>query len=192
MICKNCGEKVNEKFEYCPYCGEFLDKSSYEEEDTLYTIYPTCDILKELVPDLKTILILALLTFMNFYFQDFLLMNEYYKPNYIFYLYFIVFIWYDMKAMTKKLRFQKVEYQFYKDHLEYHETFGRHIHHSVRYSTISDVAVHQTFVEQLFQRGTIALYSGNAQERGIYIHDIKNVEQAYTSIKEIIERYTNY
>ena len=65
MVCKNCGEKVNEKFEYCPYCGEFLDKSNYCEDEIIYTIYPTCDVFKELIPDLKTILILFLLTFLD-------------------------------------------------------------------------------------------------------------------------------
>lgn len=192
MNCKNCGEKVNEKFEYCPFCGDFLDKSTYDEDDVQYTIYPTCDMLKEIIPDMKTILILVLLTFINFYFQDFLLMNENYSPNYIYILYVIVFLWYDFKAIMKKMRFQKVEYQFYKDHLEYHEKFGRHIEHSVRYATITDVGVHQTFIEQLFHRGTIALYSGSHHEKGIYIYDIKNVEEAYYNIKEIIERSSSF
>lgn len=192
MVCKNCGEKVNEKFEYCPYCGEFLDKSNYCEDEIIYTIYPTCDVFKELIPDLKTILILFLLTFINFYFQDFLLLNDHYSPNYIWILYIIVFLWYDMKAMIKKLRFQKIEYKFYKHHLEYHENFGRKIMHSVNYSNIRDVAIHQSWIESIFHRGTLALYSANHEEYGIYIHDIKNVEDAYYEVKQIIENATDY
>ena len=42
----------------------------------------------------------------------FLLLNDHYSPNYIWILYIIVFLWYDMKAMIKKLRFQKIEYKF--------------------------------------------------------------------------------
>lgn len=187
MVCKNCGEYVNEKFEYCPYCGDFLDKSQYMENDIVYKIYPTCNIWTELIPDLKTILILVLLTFINFYFQDFLLLNEYYSPNYIWILYIIVFLWYDMKAMMKKLRFQKIEYCFYKDHLEYHEQFGRRIMHSVRYDTISDVAIHQSWIDSMFHRGTLALYTANREDYGIYIYDVPNVEEVYYQVKKMID-----
>lgn len=30
-VCKNCGEKINSKYEFCPYCGEISD--NYEDDD---------------------------------------------------------------------------------------------------------------------------------------------------------------
>ena len=187
MVCKHCNEHVSEQFEYCPYCGNFLDKSTYLEDEVIYKVYPTCNVWVELIPDFKTILILILLTFIHFYFQDFLLLNEYYRTSYIWLIYIVVFLWYDFKAIMKKLRFQKIEYCFYKDHLEYHEQFGRKIIHSVRYQTISDVAIHQSWFDSLCHCGTLALYTSNREDYGIYIHDVKNVEEVYTQVKKLID-----
>ena len=64
--------------------------------------------------------------------------------------------------------------------------------HSVNYSNIRDVAIHQSWIESIFHRGTLALYSANREEYGIYIHDIKNVEDAYYEVKQIIENATDY
>lgn len=188
MICKNCGEKVKETFEYCPFCGDFLDKSTYlEREEQSYEVSPTCHFLISMIPDMKMILILMLYTVIHVYFKEELLLTGYYQEEMIWYVYLIVFAWYLGKAVWKKIKCRKTSYIFYKDHMEYHEDFGRKIVHRVNYDTIGQVSLYQSWLDSLLDQGTLALYPATRDAYGIYIHDMKHVKEVYHRVKEIVE-----
>ena len=89
--------------------------------------------------------------------------------------------------------FRKKEYdntclKFYKTKVFYKYHFLKVEEKEINYNYIVEAKVKQTFIQRMFNLGTIVFYtSANiGYENGIYVTNIENVKEVYKKIKEII------
>ena len=85
--------------------------------------------------------------------------------------------------------YEKTDYKFYKDHLEYAEGFWTIQHKNIQYRNVTEVMLERNIIQRMCGLGTIFLrvpagyYSGN----GIRVADIRDSEEVYQKIQVIIQ-----
>ena len=102
-----------------------------------------------------------------------------------------------------KKQYNNLEYNFYATKVEYVDGFLNKEEKELKYKHIREVTMTQSILERLCAIGTIRIFTnassgdyGNNRNNnmngrnGIYIHCVKNVQEQYKKIKEIIDEGT--
>ena len=109
-----------------------------------------------------------------------------------------------IKTIFDKKHMHNIEYNFYKDKIEYKDNLFSNEHKTVRYEAIKKVVLKQSFLEKFFNIGRIILsndisflsalaYARNQEsayilKQGMYISHIGDVQDKYNMVKKIIEK----
>ena len=98
--------------------------------------------------------------------------------------------------ILKKKKYKKTEYRFFKNKLEYYEGFFTVEQKVIRYKDIREVYLKKGILQSKYNLGTIILMtnvigiatstSNYATKGGIKLEDIKNPDEAYQKIKELV------
>ena len=93
-----------------------------------------------------------------------------------------------IKVAINKKQYANYTYDFYKTKVIYQDSFLNVSEKEVKYKSIREITMHQTFMQRYFNLGTILLFT-NAETgyaSGIGIPDVENVQDVYREIKSII------
>jgi len=93
-----------------------------------------------------------------------------------------------------KKRYQKAEFLFYRNRLEYIDGFFNFNRKQIYYENIQELSMNQNVFQRKYGIGSIQLttsgftYSSNhAHSNGIVVFDIPNIENVYEDLKKIVK-----
>lgn len=86
------------------------------------------------------------------------------------------------------LQYKAVKYTFYEDYMEYEDTFLNQHRKTIRYDNIKEVEIRRTVWDRMNGYGMVIIYSNaeKASEQGLILYSIKNPEEVYAKIDEMI------
>ncbi len=104
----------------------------------------------------------------------------------------------------KKLNYERTEYKFADDRLEFEEGFFTINEKVVRFRDIKEVTLRKGFLQRLYDLGTIylateatgssgrtnifnALGFGNVSASGVGVRDIRNPDQTFERVRDLVE-----
>lgn len=188
MYCEKCGYKI-ETGSYCPNCGNKIEKVISEEEDKeiMTTLKPKYIVGYNILSNpltLSVIVYFSLGSSSRFIFKDMDTTNIFYSA--IFLLIIVI-----GNEIVRYFSYKKIEYNFYKNKLEYRDGFINIEEKEIKYSAVREVVMSQNIIERLFGLGTIRIYTsasnGTSSANGIMIHALPNLKENYNNIKKIID-----
>jgi len=204
MYCPKCGKKIENGAKFCSNCGAQVTGgfSSRNSDTPVLTLKPV------FVPLVTVFSILPLQIFFTLwggmFFGGFgmfaakaLGLN---LPLWFTFVFFGCLFFFGLPILayiSKKKNYEKTEYRFYNTKLEYYEGFFNIEEKTISYKNITEVYLRKGIFQRQYGIGTIVLLtpatgfqsSGRARS-GIMVADIKNPDDAYRQIKELIQRFS--
>lgn len=206
MFCKNCGAENNDESKFCKGCGEELNKSASnkkeEDNSVQYTIKPTYNWgYKVLTVGLSSLLVgifIVLYAIGEFDMDTLIVLSAFYKVVIV-----GILIYVGLRLFFEKLQYDKLEYNFYKNKVEYKDGFLNVSEKELKYKHIREITMTQNILERIFKIGTIRVFTNASSGRtnynrrnnmqgqnGVIIHCVTNVKEQYSKVKEIIDECT--
>lgn len=207
MYCKNCGNELNSNALFCPNCGLNIKQGTLEKEEKIqdntikFQLKPRFSMSYKFLSSLGRALLglLIICYFIN------LPMLWTLAPGTFFITLLIIALYIIIKMIVDKKQYENLEFNFYCTKVEYKDGFLNKEEKEVKYKYIREVVMRQNILERICNLGTIMLYtnasSGMAgsgshsnitKKNGIYIHCVKNVQEQYKKIKDIIETGSSF
>lgn len=195
MICQNCKTEISNTAKFCYKCGYEISKQvnqNIEDDFIIYKLKPKFDIFYKFLNTFFRVILFILI--MN---ETISLLND--TMSTIFLVLIFIYILGDL--IIQKMQYDKLEYNFYKEKVEYKDGFFNKEEKELKYSSIREVTMSQNVLERFCGIGKIKIYttaSNNNYNRknsrsfqnGIFIHCVSNVEKQYKTIKKIIDEGT--
>lgn len=102
---------------------------------------------------------------------------------------YVVFL--ILSTIYNKLKYNANVYKFYDDKIIYKDSFINKETKRIKYSDIKEVRVNQMFLQIPFRLGTIVIStnSGKFFDNGILIFGVKNLNETYQKIDDILEEW---
>jgi len=207
MFCTQCGSKLPEGSIFCTQCGNKIGENEIDghkvskpskpptsNEPTL-VVKPSFTTIPSLVNGLFASVFLAFLAgiplasilfWVNGFFQLKLFQQSFSFSNIIGVVVALFLISIVVMFFMKKRTYDKTEYRFFDNRLEYTEGFLDSEAHSIKYNQITNTAVKRSMVQQVYGLGTISLWT--ASKVGITIQDVANVDKIYETIKKFVDQ----
>lgn len=204
MFCKECGTENQDGSMFCEKCGASLTgegkkEKIYEIDKTTvkYNIKPKYNWgYKILTVGLPSILVILFIVF--YIFEDLtLVVMSAFLPIVI----GIIAIYTLGRLIIEKLQYDRLDYDFYADRVEYKDGFLNVTEKELKYKFVRETTMSQNILERIFKIGTIRIFTNassgytggygnnrNAQMyNGIIIHCVENVKEQYEAVKKIID-----
>ena len=197
MFCKNCGAEMNDTARFCPKCGydrmgevTFAKREIAEDNRIRFQLKPKFNLPYKVITTLiRALIYLFIIRFCFTNLWEFL--SEY--PIKLLIFFGIMLLYTIIKLILEKKQHDDLEYNFYTTKVEYKDGFLNKEEKELKYKYVREVTMHQSVLERMFDIGTISIYtnasSGNTN--GIYIHCVKDVQQQYKILKQIIDEGTH-
>lgn len=189
MYCEKCGTELADDVIYCTNCGNNLKKSikvenKIEDNQILLRVKPTFKFGYQVLPSLIRY------SFIIIIFAIIVCIASVEAGLVLGLICFIIFgIILTINTAIKKKQFNSYVYDFYKTKVIYKDSFLNISEKEVKYKHIREVTLRQTFMQRLFNIGTIILFT-NAETgfaSGIFLGSIEDVQSVYKQIKSIID-----
>lgn len=188
MFCEKCGSKLDTNSIFCANCGTKVNNQdstnkAINDSTIILTVKPTFKFIYQFLPSFIVCLIILFIPFISLIYTNittFLLLT-------LFLVIFFTIILSIILVITKK-QYDSYTYNFYKTKVIYIDSFLNISEKEVKYKYIREVTMTQTFIQRLFNIGTIWLYT-NAESglnNGIRIISVENVSDVYNKIKSTI------
>ena len=104
----------------------------------------------------------------------------------------------------KKLNYTRTEYKFFQDRLEFQEGFFTINEKIIKFKDVTEVTLRKSIFQRIYDLGTIYLATqatgssartnifnafgfGNISASGVGVRDIRNPDEAFEKIKEIVD-----
>ncbi len=203
MYCQKCGKEVGAEAKFCPNCGAKISSVGFavKESDTpIFVLKPV------FVPSVTIFSLLPLQIFFTIwggmFFGGFGMFAVKALgidlPIWSTFVFFGCLFFFGIPIigyLSKKKNYEKTEYRFYNTKLEYYEGFFNVEEKTISYKNITEVYLRKGIFQRQYGLGTIVLstpateYASRGQWRsGIMIENIKNPDEAYRKIKELVSR----
>lgn len=202
MFCRNCGTEMSDTARFCPKCGtermgvQTNEKNIAEDNSVKFSLKPEFNMLYQTLTTIWRGLLLLLL--IGYCITGFALFMYFPIMPIIFLVIYVV-----VKLIFGKMQYDNLEYNFYATKVEYIDGFLNKEQKELKYKYIREVTMSQSIFERICHIGTIKVFtnasSGYASgshnsmkgRNGLYIHCVKNVEEQYKLIKQIIDEGTS-
>ena len=203
MFCKNCGAEMNDTARFCPKCGydrigEIQQNKKITEDNVIrFQLKPTFSHSYKFLSALWNAIVWIF--FISVFIIRLPVLWVIYPPSFLITL-VIVGIYIAIKMIIGKKQYNNLEYNFYATKVEYVDGFLNKEEKELKYKYIREVTMTQNILERLCAIGTIRIFTnassgdyGNGRhnnmkgKNGIYIHCVKNVQEQYRAIKQIID-----
>lgn len=202
--CKNCGNELKPKANFCGNCGEAVRNSAKEDKridddsrkttgELLLSLKPT------FVPVVKIAPLLVPFGIFILFMAVFLYLTHSGSgeplPTFVYiFLGFFTFMWIGMPLIQmyfQKRTYDETEYKIYDNRVEYAEGFFSVQNNRVQLNRVIDVHYKQSVPQKWYNLGTISLdLSGGGSKNAITFKDIADPEQIYTKLDELITQNT--
>ncbi|MBR5227395.1 MAG: PH domain-containing protein [Clostridia bacterium] len=209
MFCKYCGTELSDTAKFCHKCGNALGEVQEKKIETVKE-----NVLKlNLVPTFKFsykffnnfFKVLGMVFFMIFYIsvEFFYIFDKNIKNVYLI-AFAAVLVISLIKTFIDKLQYDKLEYKFYTDYIEYKDGFVNKEEKELKYKYVREITMSRGIIERIFGLGTINIFTnassgyyngrnnhgGMNTRNGIHIHCVANVNEEYRKIRQIIDEST--
>lgn len=92
----------------------------------------------------------------------------------------------------KVLQYKCLSYKFFNDHLIYEDSFLNQHRKNIEYVNIKEVEIRRTIADRILGYGIIVIYtSAENLNNGLVIYSIKNPQECYDKIQNIIKEAKN-
>lgn len=204
MYCPRCGKRISNDVNFCPGCGASITSVSrgFKESTSQEPIF----VLKpRFIPSVAVLSILPFQIFFTIwgglFFGGFigfgmkaLGLN---LPLWFMFVFFGCLFFFGIPIVTYlagKKTYQRTEFRFYPNRLDYYEGFFTIEEKTIDYRNITEVNLRRNIFQRKYGLGTIILstpatgYSKGAALSGIRIFDIERPQEIYRQVKELIEK----
>ena len=91
------------------------------------------------------------------------------------------------------LQYKNITYNFYKDSMEYKDTFWNQQTKVIRYENIKEIEIRKNIWERINKCGIIILYTNaeKGKNKGMIIYSVKDVDNVYSKIQNLIDSANN-
>lgn len=221
MFCRKCGSEINDGAVFCVKCGNDLRQANTLDNNIQKTYYNEAHDTNKIYASIKPTFnwvykffqkgwkwaLVALYIGLSFEFQrltvdpetfrfgyETLTLLELYPIQLILGTLLVIFI----HMLLDKMQYNKIQYNFYVDRVEYKDGFLNVSQKELKYKFIREVAMTKNIIERIFNLGTIHLYtnasSGIRRGRhnasvgnGLALHCISDIEQVLPHIKKLVD-----
>ena len=190
MFCEKCGVQLPDTAEFCTNCGANITKNAKMAERNIpdteiqLNVKPTFSFGYMVLPSLIIWSIFIII------FSVILGVADVSVGIGIAVVCFIVLaLILGIKTAINKKQYDSYSYDFYRTKVIYKDSFLNLSEKEVKYKYIREVTMRQTFIQRYFNIGNIILFT-NAETglgNGIFIVNVKNVQEVYKNIKSIID-----
>ncbi|MCP4650618.1 MAG: PH domain-containing protein [PVC group bacterium] len=201
MFCQKCGQELVDDAKFCAQCGTPIDGVAPVEESELDE--PIVVLKPVFIPWVTILSVLPLQIFFTIWGGGFfggfstVLIKGLKLPIPIWFpfVFFACLAFFGIPLLIynmKKKTYAKTEYRFFKKRLDYYEGFFTVEEKTVDYRNITEVYLRKGIVQKKYGIGTILLttpsvtMSQNRAMSGIQVADIKNPDEVYKQIKDLI------
>ncbi|MFA6815759.1 MAG: zinc-ribbon domain-containing protein [Lentisphaeria bacterium] len=203
MFCKECGKEIQDGVKFCSECGARISSEIPPNQPAADLTSPIITAYPVFIPWVTIVSILPLQLFFTIwgagFFGGFGLVGAkaigLNLPSWFTFVFFGCLAFFGIPFLayfTKKKTYAKTQYKFFADRLEYFEGFWTLEQKTIKYKNIIEANMKKGVVQKQYGVGTIVLSTnatGGQQGRtmsGIRISDIKNVEEVYNKVLELI------
>lgn len=188
MFCERCGAQLPDTAEFCTSCGTNINKARKNTEkipdtEIQFSVKPTFNFIYMVLPSIISFLFVIMsLAFM------FLMISVEASIGITIIGFVLLAIIVGINTIIKKKQYDSYYYEFYNTKVIYRDSFLNISEKEIKYKYIREATMRQTFIQKFFDLGNIVLFT-NAETgfgNGIYIMNVKNVQEVYRRIKEII------
>lgn len=203
MFCKNCGTEMNDTARFCPKCGydrigEIQQNKKITEDNVVrFQLKPTFSHSYKFLSALWSAIVWMF--FISVCIIRLPALWIMYPVSFLITL-VIVGIYIAVKMIIGMKQYNNLEYNFYATKVEYVDGFLNKEEKELKYKYIREVTMTQNILERLCAIGTIRIFTSASSgdygnnghnsmkgNNGIYIHCVKNVQEQYRAIKQIID-----
>ena len=204
MYCSECGNKIEVGVKFCPNCGASTQASSTRPDTMAYSGEPIITAKPVFVGWVTMASVIPIQLFMTVWAGGFfggfgmfgaqaIGLN---LPSWFTFVFFGALAFFGIPTLVyfiKKKTYQKTEYKFYIDKLEYVEGFWTAENKVIKYKNITEANMRKGIIQKQYGLGTIILStpatgSSNGRARsGIRIADIENTEAIYEEILKLLD-----
>ena len=208
MFCKECGTENTNEATFCEKCGTSLKEDVKNEVNNKvdktvlkHNIKPIYNWgYKIITIGLSSVIFALILIFYIFEEFTFMIMS-----GFSIFILGGIALYVGLRLLFEKLQYDKLDFNFYSDRMEYKDGFLNITEKELKYKFIRETTMTQNILERLFKIGTIRIFTnassgmgaayGKAnnmkmQQNGILIHCVNNVKEEYEAIKKIIDEGT--
>lgn len=120
--------------------------------------------------------------------KDFSLVNNI-KGIFIFFI-VIILLKFAIHIVMKSITYSSISYTFYREYLEYRDSFLNQHVKTVQYSNIKEIEVIRTVFDRIMGFGIIVIHTNaeNEYSNGLILYGIKNPQELYLVIDGIIHK----
>jgi membrane protein YdbS with pleckstrin-like domain len=204
MFCKECGTKISDDAKFCSSCGTSTSPIQTEKKSTYDSGLPLITTRPVFIPWVAVASVIPIQIFMTIwaggFFGGFSLFGiealGLNIPSWLPFVFFASLAFFGIPWLTyyaKKRTYEKTEYKFFSDRLEFAEGFWTIENKTVKYKNVTEANLRKGVIQKNYGLGTIILSTpatGSQQGRarsGIRIADIENADSIYTKILELID-----
>ena len=207
MFCKNCGAELSETARFCPKCGYNITGEIHQHKEIVEDNVIRFQLKPTFLYSYKFLSALWQSIIWIFFISLFIIrlpaLWVIYPPSFFITL-VIVAIYISIKILIDKKQYNNLEYNFYATKVEYEDGFFNKEQKEIKYKYVREVLMTQNILERLCAIGTIKIFTNASSggygnnghnssmkgRNGIYIHCVKNVQEQYRIVKQIIDEGT--
>lgn len=100
----------------------------------------------------------------------------------------IAYIIFAVSIILKIMQYKCINYKFYEKHMIYEDTFLNQHKKNIEYSNVKEVEIRRTIWDRILNFGVVIIHTNaeNGRANGIVVYGLKNPEEKYKKIDEII------
>lgn len=196
MFCNQCGVENPNDSKFCKACGRPLT-NGHKSEDVVKPDKLVLTLKPTFVPKIVCSATIPLAIFFAFWGGGFFggMLEVFIRPQGsthfwiigLLFLFGIPLITYSAAQKTYAL----TEYRFFPDKLEYYEGFFTVEEKTIHYKRIIEANLSKGIFQKQYGLGTITLSTAaTGARRGIRIQDIKNPDETYKKVKELVDKFS--
>ena len=213
MYCSSCGKNLKSGDKFCSGCGTEVSQSesSYSSSskykyNSVQLKTPQFKMKPKFIPIVTILSILPLQIFFTLWGGGFFGGFGMFAvqalgldlPQWFTFVFFACVFFFGIPILTyfaSSRTYDKTEFRFYPDKLEYYEGFFTVEEKTIKYKNITEVNLRRGIFQRKYGLGTIILstpatgFSKGRARSGIRIYDIENPEVNYEKIKKMVGDY---
>lgn len=93
-------------------------------------------------------------------------------------------------TLLKIYQYKYITYKFYENHMVYEDTFLNQHKKNISYDNVKEVEIRRTIWDRILNFGVVIIHTNaeNGRANGVVVYGIKNPDEKYKKIDEIIHR----
>lgn len=191
MFCSKCGAQLEDSARFCDKCGNPMNgapvsqntvKEKIPDTEVVLRVKPEFNFLYSNIGSIIAAIMVIVMTLLMSFDVGFVAFGT------GLFIAGIIMVFAIIGSFFRKAQINNMRYDFYRTKIEYSDSFLNKAEKEVKYKHIRETVLSRGIFERLFGFGSVILYT-NAESglgNGIVISCLKNSEQVYKQIKDLL------